>query len=212
MVNRQPLIDLFSNPWVKKLPAPTLVASILAAMIHPILAGIGFDAAAAATSLARIGFQVAGELLPSLIEVAKKGISALGDWLEKQITGKPDVNETAAQTLVDQAPDIAETLAQTHPDDNKEIAETLSQGLAASGGAMAEIAELYKAAMKEAADIRALVEEMHSKIDMWASQTVEARHGSMVENVEQHTKGRGGKQQIRAEDDSSISGVKQKIE
>jgi len=212
MINQQALVDLFSNPWVKKFPAPTLVASVLAAMIHPVLAGIGFDAAAAAAPLARIGFQMAGELLPSMIEVAKKGMSTLVDWLEKEIAGKPEVNEAAARTLVEQAPGVADTVAQTHPDDREEIAEALGQGLAESGGATAEIAGQYKAAMKEAVDIRALVEEMRNRIDVWASQTVEARRGSMIEDVEQRMKGRGGKQEIRAEDDSSISGVKQSIE
>jgi len=58
---------------------------------------------------------------------------------------------------------------------------------------------------------RDLVEQME-KIDTWASQTVEARRGSLIENVEQYMKGRGGRQEIRAEDDSIISGVKQIIE
>jgi hypothetical protein len=206
------LKDLFGSPWVKNFPASTLVASVLAAIIHPVLASVGFEIAAAAPALAKIGFQVAGELLPSLLEVAKKGLSALGIWLEQQIRTQAEVNEAAAQILVEQAPQVVETVSQTHPDDKDEIAATFGQGLAESGGATAQIAEQYQAAIKETADLRKLVEEMKSKLDVWASQTIEAKRGSMIENVEQRSKDRSGKQVIRAEDDSSISGVKQIIE
>jgi len=212
MVCKQALLEIFNNPFVKKLPAPSLVASVVAAMVHPVLAGIGFEAAGAAAALAKIGFQVAGELLPSLLEVARKGMSALGDWLEKEIAGKPEINEAAAHTMVEQAEAVAETVAETHPDDKAEIADAIGEGLTASGGATAEIAEQYKAAIKEAAELRKLVEEMRTRLDAWASQSVEARRGSLIENVEQRMKGRGRKQEIRAEDDSSISGVKQIIE
>jgi hypothetical protein len=209
---KQALKDLFGSPWVKNFPAPTLVASVLAAIIHPVLAGVGFEIAAAVPALAKIGFQVAGELLPSLLEVAKKGISALGAWLEEQVRTRPEVNEAAAQILVEQAPQIVETVTQTHPDDRDEIASTFGQGLVESGGATAQIAEQYQSAIKETADLKKLVDEMKNKLDVWASQTVEAKRSSMIENVEQRSEGRGGKQVIRAEDDSSISGVKQIIE
>lgn len=212
MVLKQALVDVLNNPLIKKLPGLSLLASVLAAMIHPVLAGIGFEVAGAAAVLAKIGFQVAGELLPTLLEVAKKGIAALGDWLEKEIAGTPEVNEAAARLIVEQAPQVAEAVAQTHPDDKDEIAGTLGQGLAAGGGATAQIAEQYQAALQDAAELSKLVEEMRQKIDVWASQGVEARRGSLIENVEQRMKGRGGKQAINAEDDSSISGVKQIIE
>jgi hypothetical protein len=101
---------------------------------------------------------------------------------------------------------------ETHPDDKDEIADTLRQGLEAYRGAMAEIAEQYGAAMKNAAELNQLVEQMRKKIDQWASQTIEAKRGSMIENVEMWIKASGGKQEVRAEDDSSISGVKQIIE
>jgi hypothetical protein len=53
---------------------------------------------------------------------------------------------------------------------------------------------------------------MRQKIDAWASQTVEAKRGSLIENVEQTMEGgAGGKQEARAEDNSIISGVKQVI-
>jgi hypothetical protein len=212
MLNRQPLIDLFSSPWVKKLPAPTFIASVLAAIIHPVLAGIGFDVAAAAAVLAKIGFQVAGELLPSIIEVAQKGISALGDWLEKEIAGRPEVNEAAARLLVEQAQEVTETLADAQPEEKAELAEAFGQGLATSGGAIAAIAEPYQAALLDAADLRALIEDMRARINTWASQTIEARGGSVIEGAEQQIKGRGGQQDIRAEDNSRISRVRQKIE
>ena len=208
----QALRELFSNPWIKKFPAPSLVASALAAMLHPLLAAIGFELPAAVTVLAQAGFKIAAEILPALVEASKQGMQALADWFEKEMAEKPEVNQAGAQTMVEQAGPVSQTVQETHPSDKEEIADTLRQGLAAYGGAMSEIAEQYSAAMKNVAELNQLVEQMRNKVDQWASQTVEAKRGSMIENVEMRIKGSGGKQEIRAEDDSSISGVKQIIE
>lgn len=208
---KQTLIHVFTNPWIKKIPAPSLAASALAAVIHPALAAVGFELSAAAVALTQIGFKIGAELLPSLIEVGKKGVEALGDWLEKEMAQQPEINEAAARTMVEQAETVAETLQETHPDDKDEIADAVGAGMKAYGGATAEIAEQYAAAMKDIAELRKLVEQMQEKVEIWASQTVEAKRGSLVEDVEQYVKGRGGKQEIRAEDDGIISGVKQVI-
>jgi hypothetical protein len=53
------------------------------------------------------------------------------------------------------------------------------------------------------------VAEMQAKIDIWASQNIEARRGSLIENVEQRMKSKGGKQTMRADDNSTIRGAKQ---
>lgn len=209
---KQILAGVFSNPWLKKIPASSLVASALAAVIHPVLATAGFELSAVATGLAQIGFKVGEALLPSLIKAGKKGVEALADWLETEIAGQPEVNEAAARTMVEQAEAIAETIQETRPSDKEEIANTVGEGMKAYGGATAEIAEQYAAAMKDVAELRKLVEQMQEKIEVWASQTVEAKRGSLIEDVEMRMKGRGGKQEIRAEDDSIISGVKQIIE
>jgi hypothetical protein len=121
----QTLLDVFRNPCVKKFPTPSLVASVLPA--------IGFDAAGVPAFLAKVGFEVAGELLPSLPEVSEKDISALGDRLEKKIAGTPELNEAAARTVAEQVTHVAETVAQTHSDDKSEIAEALGQVLASDG-------------------------------------------------------------------------------
>ena len=190
----------------------SLAASTLAAIIHPALAAIGFELSAAATALAQIGFKVGEELPPSLIEAGKKGGQALANWLKKEMAEQPEVNEAAARTMVEQAEVVAETVQETRPEDKDEIADAVGEGTKAYGGATAEIAEQYAAAMKDVAELRKLVEQMQEKVDVWASQTVEARRGSLIENVEQRLTGRGGKQEVRAEDDSIISGVKQIIE
>lgn len=208
----QALAKVFTNPWIKKIPAPSLAASALAAVVHPALAAAGFELSAATTALAQIGFKVGTELLPSLIEVGKKGIEALGDWLEKEMAEQPKVNEAAARTMVEQAETVAETIQETRPDDKDEIADAVGEGMKAYGGATAEIAEQYAAAIKDVAELRKLVEQMQEKVETWASQTVEAKRGSLIENVEQRMTGRGGKQEVRAEGDSIISGVKQTIE
>ncbi len=114
--------------------------------------------------------------------------------------------------MVEQAEVVAETVQETRPDDKDEIADAVGEGMKAYGGATAEIAEQYAAAMKDVAELRKLVEQMQEKVDVWASQTVEARRGSLIEDVEQRMKGRGGKQEVSAENDSIISGVKQIIE
>ena len=208
----QALRELFNNPWLKKIPAPSLVASALAAIIHPLLAAIGFELPAAVAALGQVGFKIAAELLPTLIEAGKQGIQALADWFEREMSEKPEVNQAAANTMVEQAGQVSQTLQDTHPDDKGEIADTLRYGLEAYGGAMTKIAEQYNAALKNAAELNQLIEQMRSKLDEWASQTIEAKRGSMITNVEMRMKGKGGKQEIRAEDDSSISGVKQIIE
>ena len=208
---KQILAGVFSNPWLKKIPAPALIASTLAAVIHPALASVGFELAATATGLAQIGFKVSKELLPSLIEAGKKGAEALGDWLETALAEQPEVNEAAARTMIEQAETVAKTLQQTRPDDREVIADTIGEGLRAYGGATAEVAEQYTAAIKDISELRKLVEQMQAKVEVWANQTVEAKRGSLIENVDMRIEGKGGKQEIRAEDDSVISGVKQII-
>jgi hypothetical protein len=208
----QALQELLANPWIKKIPARSLVASSLAALIHPVLAAIGFELPAAVAALGQVGFKLAAELLPTLVEAGKQGIQALANWFEKEMSEKPEVNQAAAQTMVEQAGQVSQTMQETHPDDKDEIADTFREGLEAYRGALSEIAEQYSAAMKNASELNQLIEQMKGKLDAWASQTIEAKRGSMIRDVEMRMKGRGGKQEIRAEDDSSISGVKQSIE
>jgi hypothetical protein len=206
------LRDLFNTPWIKKFPAPSLVASALAAIIHPVLAAIGFELPAAVIALGQAGFKIAAELLPTLVEAAKKGIQALADWFEREMAEKPEINESAAQTMVEQAGQVSQAMQETHPDDKDEIADAIRKGFETYGGAMSEIAEQYQAAMKNAAELNQMIEQMRNKLDQWSSQTIEAKRGSMIKNVEQRIKGSGGEQKMRAEDDSSISGAKQIIE
>ena len=208
----QALRELFGNPWIAKLPAPSLVASALAALIHPLLAGIGFELSAAAATLAQIGFKIAAELLPTLIEAARIGIQSLANWFEREMSEKPEVNQAAAHTMVEQAGEMSQTMEETHPADKDEIAEAIRQGFEAYGGALSVIAEQYSAAMKNAAELSQQVEQMRSKIDAWSSQSVEAKRGSKITNVEMRIKNKAGKQEIHAEDDSSVSDVKQSIE
>ena len=112
------------------------------------MASVTFDASAAAAALARIGFEIGAGLVPALIEVGKKGIETLGDWLEKEMAAKPEINEAAARTMVEQAETVAQTLEETRPDGKDDIADVVGAGLKAYGGATSEIAEPYAAAMK----------------------------------------------------------------
>jgi len=206
---KQALTKVFTNEYIKDLHVGTLAASAVAAIVHPALSSVGFELSGAAASLAQIGFKVGEELLPSLIKVAKKGSVALREWLKKEMA-QPEVNEAAARTMVEQADAVAETIQETRPDDKDEIADAVGKDMKAYGGATAEIAEQYAAAMKDVAKLRELVEQMQKKVDVWAKQTIEAKRGSLIENVEQIAKGEGPVEQvIRATDDSIISGAKQ---
>jgi len=207
---KQALTKVFTNEYIKEIPVGSLAASTIAAVIHPALASVGFELSGAAAGLAQIGFKVGEELLPSLIKVAKKGSAALREWLKKEMS-QPEVNEAAARTMVEQAEAVAKTIQETRPDDKDEIADAVGKGMKAYGGATAEIAEQYAAAMKDVAKLRELVEQMQEKVDVWVKQTVEAKRGSLIENVEQVAGGEGPVEQvIRATDDSIVSGVKQK--
>lgn len=73
----------------------------------------------------------------------------------------------------------------------------------AYGGATAEIAEQFAAAMKDVAELRNLVEQMQAKVDTWANQTVEAKRESLIEDVEQYTESKG-KEEVHAKDNSII--------
>jgi len=209
---KKTLAGILAQPWIKKLPAPSLVALALAGILHSVLTSAAFDASAAAAALGRISFEIGTGLMPALIEVGKKGIEALGDWLEREMAAKPEVNEAAARILVNQAQTVAQTLEETRPDDKEQLAEAVGEGLKAYGGATSEIAEPYSAAMKNLAELNVRVEEMKAKIDAWSSQTIDAKRGSLIENVEQRMKSRGGKQVIRAEDNSTVRGAKQIID
>ena len=209
---KKTLAGILVHPWIRRLPAPSLVALALAGIIHSVMASAAFDASAAAAALARIGFEIGAGLVPAVIEAGKKGVEALGDWLERDMAARPEVNEAAARTMVEQAETVAQTLEETRPEDKDEIADVVGEGLKAYGGATSEIAETYSAALKNVAELNELVAGMKAKIDAWASQTIEARRGSLIENVEQRMKSKGGKQVIRAEDKSRIRGAKQTMD
>lgn len=204
------LYQLFQNPWLKKIPGPSLVATTVATIVHATLAAAGFEHAVATAALAKIGFKVGEKLLSSMVTAAEKGVNALADWLEEMLAKEPEINETAARTLIEQAKTVAEVMHESQPDDKETVADTLSGGMKAYGGATAEIAEQYAAAMKDLAELGQLVKEMEGKVDIWASQTITAKRDSLIENVEQYMEGKG-KQVVRAEDGSVISGVKQTI-
>jgi hypothetical protein len=136
---------------------------------HPLLAVIGFEMPAAVAALGQVGFNIAAELLPTLVVAGKQGIKALADWFEKDMSETPEVNGAATYTMVQKTGPVSQALQETHPNDKDEIADALREGLKAHGG-------------------------------------------SMIRNVEMRMKGRGGKQEIRAEDDSRISRVTQNIE
>lgn len=207
---KERLTPFFSNPWIVNLPGQTLLAGILASIIHPALQAAGFDAAAAAPALGQIGFSIAKELLPSLIEAARQGSKALGDWLVKKMQEEPEVNQAAAQTMVKQASPVAETLQETRPEDKSETADKVGQGLESYGGATAEIADDYADALKDPSGLSQQVEFMQAKIDLWASQSVVARRGSLIQGVVQDMEG-GGKQEVIAEDHSTIKNVRQTL-
>jgi hypothetical protein len=147
-----------------------------------------------------------------VVEIAQTGAQALADWLEKELSEKPEVNEAAATVMVEQAETVAQVLEETHPEDKQEIAETVATGMKDYGGATSEIAERYAAALKDVGELAHLVDQMRAAIGVWGQQTIEAKRGSLIENVDLQMKGKGGKQTLRAEDDSSISGVKMNIE
>lgn len=204
------LTQLFNNPWLKKIPAPSLVASTLAAIIHSVLVTTGFEISVAAAALAKIGFAVGEKLLPALLAAAEKGAEALSDWLEKKLAEEPEVNEMAAHTMIGQAEAVAESLQESRPDDKEEVANVMGEGMKAYGGATAEISEQFTSAMKDVAELRKLVEQMQEKVDIWANQTVEAKRNSLIEHVEQYMEGKGN-QAVRAEDKSTVRNIKQTI-
>ncbi len=207
---KEQLKYFFENPWVLSIPAQPFAAGILASIIYPSLQATGFETSTAASALGQIGFSIAKELLPSLTEAAKKGVTSLGDWLVKKMQEEPEVNQAAAETMVKQAEPVAEMLRETRPEDKSEVAEKVSQGLESYGGATAVIADDYAAAMKDMAELRQKMEKMHAKIDVWASQSVVARRESLIKDVVQDIEGQG-KQEVIAEDNSSIEGVRQTI-
>jgi hypothetical protein len=206
----QSLRDLLRSPWLKKIPATSLVTTALAAMVHPALAAVGFNVSQAAGALAGIGFKIGGALLPSLLEAAKSGVEALGDWFERKLRDEPKVNEAAARTMAENAQVSAETLQEARPEDKEAVAAAISEGLKAFGGATAAIAQDYARAMSEVGDLRDLVAQMQQKIDTWASQTVEARRGSLIDDVWQDQSGAPTRQTVFADDHSTIRGVVQK--
>lgn len=207
---KEQLKSFFQNPWALNIPAQPFAAGILASVIYPALEATGFEASTAASALGQIGFSIAKELLPSLTEAAKRGVKSLGDWLVKKLQEDPEVNQAAAETMVKQAEPVAETLHETRPEDRSDVADKVGQGLESYGGATAMIADDYADAMKDPAGLRQQMEIMQAKIEVWASQSVVARRGSLIQDVVQDIEG-GGKQEVLGEDQSTIKGVRQSI-
>jgi hypothetical protein len=81
----------------------------------------------------------------------------------------------------------------------------------ANGGAFAVIAGQCQSAILETAELGKLVEEMKNEIKVWSSQTVEAKRGSLIVDAAQRIEDGEGRQEIRAEDTSTIRGVKQTL-
>ncbi len=214
MEQKQLFSQIWANPWLKKIPVRSLFATVLATAIHPVLAAVGFQLSAASSALASIGFSLGQDLLnqflPALVEAAKQGIQSLADWLEKAIAEKPEVNQAAAQVSVNQAEPVGQSLQELSPAVKEEIASAVREGMQAYGGATAAIAPQYADALKDLTELRRLVAEMQEKLEVWSKQSIEARRNSLVANAEQSMEGKG-EQRIIAEDDSSITGVKQSI-
>jgi hemerythrin-like domain-containing protein len=194
------------------LSGPGLVAATMARLIHVALTEVSFDPARAVDQLSKLGFKVGQALLPELMEAAKNGVKSLTQWFEAKLTTSTEANEATSRTLVEQAEAITTAVQEGLPNEKKEVAETMKKGLQAYGGATAEIAETYAAVLLDPNQLQKFVAEMQRKIDTWARQSIEAKQGSLIENVEQTIEGgSGGQQEIRAEDNSIISGVKQTI-
>jgi hypothetical protein len=66
------------------------------------------------------------------------------------------------------------------------VAEALGTEMQVYGGITAEIAGQWAAAMKDLADLQCLLEQLQAEHNVWASQTVEAKRGSHIEDTTQH--------------------------
>jgi hypothetical protein len=208
----QALLQPFFTNAAVFLGGTGLVAATVAQMVYAALNQVGFEPAKAADQLGKLGFKIGQALLPELTEVAKTGIKGLTKWFEAKLASSVEVNEAATSVLIEQAEPLAKAVDEGVPHEKESVADEMQKGLQAYGGAMIEIAESYAAVIKDLSQLQELVEDMQQKVEAWANQTVEAKRGSLIENVEQTIEGgAGGKQEIRAEDDSIISGVKQVI-
>ncbi len=194
------------------LPGSSLVAATLARIVYAALNEAGFDIVRSVELLGKLGFKVGKALMPELIEAAKTGIKGLTKWFEVQLASSPEVNEAGAKLLLEQAEPITTAAQEGLPEEKDEVADTMKAGLEQYGGATAEIADPYADVMKDLSKLDRLAVEMRQKIEVWASQIVEAKRGSLIENVDQTIEGgSGGKQAVQAEDESIVSGVRQVI-
>ncbi len=79
-------------------------------------------------------------------------------------------------------------------------------GLAAFGGATAQIAEPYAEVIKDINKLNLLMGVMHNRLNTWASQTIEAKNNSIVRDIELFQES-GIRQIIHADDHSLVEKV-----
>src|SRR5262249_22813643 len=117
------------------------------------------------------------------------------------------------ETLAKNVKETSEALRALDSADAEKMAKKLSEGMKSAGGAAAAIAEDFTSGVTPGADLAAGQERMLEKIASRASQSIEARRGSLIENVTQKLgKGAFGKQTMVAEDQSTIKGASQEID
>ncbi len=208
----QALLQPFFTSAAVFLGGPGLVAATVAQIVLAALKQAGFDPVKAAEQLGKLGFNISKALLPELIETAKTGVKGLTKWFEAKMVSSVEVNEAATNILVEQAEPVAKAVQEGLPEEKADVAQTMQEGLQAYGGAMTEIAGSYAAVIKDLSQLHKLVEEMQQKTGAWTNQTIEAKEGSLIEDVSQSMVGGvGGKQEARASGQSTIRGSRQSI-
>jgi hypothetical protein len=207
------LTALFANPWLLEVSGASLVTSTVASLIHSALPGINAGLASAKDALVKIGFKVGDDVIASVVDRARDGVESVGDWLRDRLKSDVAVNEAAARTIAQNVDAASEALKNAAPKHRDAVATKMSEGLKSIGGAASVVSDAYAAAMADDQELAGAADRMRAAIDRWTRQTVEARHQSMIENVEQ-SQGRDvtAEQSIIADDHSTIRGVKQRVD
>jgi len=129
-MNLELLINFFSQSVFTHLPAVVYSAQLIARTFLSILNSVGFNYDTFKKLLSKANIKLQETFVKELIEVAKKGIDELSDWIQEKIQS-PEIKQASGELIATQAGDIGSAFdeAVKTPEKRQLVAQKASESL-----------------------------------------------------------------------------------
>jgi hypothetical protein len=208
------LADLFSQRIFLHLSPAIYATNLIARVIYMVFKRVDFNTDRFRQIWGQAGRRLQETVITQMAIQAQKGVDALTEWLENNLN-KTEVNETAAQVVVNEAESIGKTFdeaTETRDEQRTAVVQRVNQGFQELGGITATIAEQFALALQNPDQRQAIARHLNELIQTQVEQSQIARRSSEIKDSSQRAEGRvQGKQIQEATDNSKITGSSQTI-